>query len=179
LALESLEAFPLAPTNMKMEEPIPLSTHGKRFACDLEEDLSKKKIKIDISDLACRALEIIQHHLMVPDIGWDMTLFEQTVPSLKEDIVKSRLALLPATMSQPEKDSRVHSWREELDINVYRLNSDDVATLKAEVSSIALESLMQTETISHVSSHISHFHAGKPCFLIQILLGRALSEIKI
>jgi hypothetical protein len=141
------------------------STSKKRSVCELEaeqEDPSsldashKRRLTIDdevirksnISDLACRALEVVLNHLINPDIGWYTTVLEERLPSLKEEIVKSRVSLLPKRMPTSEKEAKKQQWQDRLLKNTYRMHESDVMQFIRDISEIDIQTLMPTESVS-------------------------------
>jgi hypothetical protein len=42
-------------------------------------------------NLAHKALQIVLQHMMIPDLGWSMTIYETSLPKLRKSIVESRL----------------------------------------------------------------------------------------
>ncbi len=52
-----------------------------------------------MSDLACNALSIVLQHWLIPDLGWYPGLFQHRLPKLKEELLQTRLAVIPVHTS--------------------------------------------------------------------------------
>ncbi len=52
-----------------------------------------------VSDLACNALSIVLQHWLIPDLGWYPGIFQHRLPKLKEELLQTRLAVIPVHIS--------------------------------------------------------------------------------
>ena len=52
------------------------------------------------SELACKALDVVLSHWMIPDLGWHMSVLEERLTSLREEIIASKIALSNSTTEE-------------------------------------------------------------------------------
>jgi hypothetical protein len=163
---------------MKIEEENLPTNPQKRLICDDEEaqptEPRKRRITIRKSqqhqetsscELVCKALEVVLQHLMNPDLGWNTAVLQERLPSLNEDIVTSRLALLSEHV---DKDSMRQKWADDLKKKQLRWNSDDILRLKREISEINIESMLPTKPLSDRVSQ------NKACLYLHLILSMSM-----
>ncbi len=94
------------------------------------------------SELACKALDVVLSHWMIPDLGWHMSVLEERLTSLREEIIASKIALSNSTTEEERTKVRetveqvlVHDRRNYMDIA-------DIRQLKETIEGLDVEQLI-------------------------------------
>jgi hypothetical protein len=95
-------------------------------------------------DLLYRGLEIALSHLMNPDLGWETAVFESRLSSIRGNIVKSRLALLPSATSEKDKYAYKQSFEQELLNNTYHVNQEQLREWERQIREVDVPHMITT-----------------------------------
>jgi hypothetical protein len=111
------------------------------------------------SGLANKALCIVLQHLMIPDLGWYMTIYESSLPKLRESIVESRF--VPRDTNKKKKtvdDASQIAQRKEFKLKLENelgyFDETFVATLTTRLQSVNAQHLLRSIGSSYSNEQV-------------------------
>jgi hypothetical protein len=115
-----------------------------------------------LQQLAIQALSIVLGNLMIPNLGWNMSMLMKRLPSIKADILKNRervLLLDPTTRNNSNDDEQqreqepplwsVDELRNSYLTEKHFIDEREVSKILHELEDFDVNSLLPSESIQH------------------------------